>query len=195
MSYRDVPADPLIHAVAEELKKIAPEVKAPSWAQFVKTGVSRQRPPMQKDWWHIRAASMLRRIAITGPVGTSKLKNHYGSAQNRGHQPETFKAASGNIIRKILQQLEKAQLIKQGAKGVHKGRMITPKAHSLLDKASDGIMKHMNIVIPKMPTQEQIAAAAESRKAVPAKKPAVKKAPAAPAAAAPAHAHPAPEAQ
>jgi len=164
MSYRDVPADKLIEAVATELKKSAPEVKAPSWAQFVKTGVNRERPPTRKDWWQVRAAAMLRRIAIIGPVGTSKLKNHFGGAQNRGHQPETFKAASGNIIRKILQQLEKAQLIKQGAKGVHKGRMITPKAHSLLDKLSDGIMKQHGIVIPKMPTDAEIAAAAEARK-------------------------------
>ena len=191
MSYHDVPADDLIKAVSEELKKHVPEVKQPSWAPFVKTGVSRERPPTQKDWWHIRAASMLRRIAIIGPVGTSKLSNHYGSAQNRGHQPETFKPASGNIIRKILQQLEKAGLVKQGAKGVHKGRMITPKAHSLLDKASDVIMKQKNIVIPRMPTAEQIAAATESRKAA-AKKPVkAKAAPAAAPAHAPTHAAPA----
>lgn len=171
MSYRDVPADLLIQAVAHELKKSAPEVKAPSWAQFVKTGVSRQRPPTQKDWWHIRTAAMLRRIAIMGPIGTSKLAKHFGSAQNRGHQPETFKEASGNIIRKILQQLEKAQLVKQGAKGVHKGRMITPKTHSMLDKLSDVIMKEKGIVIPRNPTEAEIATAAESRKV---KKPAPK---------------------
>jgi len=196
MSYHDVSAEDLIKVVAEELKKHVPEVKQPSWAPFVKTGVSRERPPTQKDWWHIRAASMLRRIAIIGPVGTSKLRNHYGGAQNRGHQPETFKPGSGNIVRKILQQLEKAGLIKQGAKGVHKGRMITPKAHSMLDKASDHVMKQKNIVIPRMPTAEQIAAATEARKAAGAKKPAKKAtqttAPAvAPATHAPAH--PAPE--
>jgi small subunit ribosomal protein S19e len=175
MSYHDVPADPLIHAVASELKKSAPEIKQPSWGPFVKTGVDRQRPPTQKDWWHVRAAAMLRRIAIIGPVGTSKLRKHYGGAQNRGHQPETFKPGSGNVTRKILQQLEKAGLVKQGAKGVHKGRMITPKAHSMLDKASDALMKHHNIIIPRMPTAEQIQAATDARKAANAVKPAAKK--------------------
>ncbi|MEK6849882.1 MAG: 30S ribosomal protein S19e [Nanoarchaeota archaeon] len=153
MGYHDVPADRLIMGVAAELKKSVPEVKQPSWAQFVKTGVSRERPPTQLDWWHIRAASMLRRIGRFGPIGTSKLANHYGSAKNMGHRPEMFKKASTNIIRKLLQQMEKGGLIKQGAKGVHKGRMVTPKGHSMLDKVANEIQKHMNIVIPKTPEQ------------------------------------------
>lgn len=168
MGYHDVPADKLILAVAHELKKSAPEVKQPSWAQFVKTGVSRERPPTQNDWWQIRAASMLRRIGVLGPIGTSKLAKHYGGAKNMGHRPEMFKPASTNIIRKLLQQLEKAGLIKQGAKGVHKGRLITPKGHSFLDKAANEIQTQLNIVIPKnppAPTQEELAAQKEAKKA------------------------------
>lgn len=154
MGYHDVPADKLIHSVAAELKKAAPEIKQPSWGQFVKTGVSRERPPTQENWWQIRAASMLRRIGMLGPIGTSKLAKHYGGAKNMGHRPEMFKPASTNIIRKLLQQMEKAGLIKQGAKGVHKGRMITPKGHSFLDKAANEIQKQLNIVIPRTPVAE-----------------------------------------
>ena len=139
MSLYDVPGDKIIPIVVEEIKKSAPQVKAPSWAVFVKTGVSRERPPTQTDWWHIRAASMLRRVSILGPVGTSKLAVKYGGRKNRGHKPSHFYIGSTNITRKILQQLEKAGLIKHGAKGVHKGRMITPKGQSMLDKASDVI--------------------------------------------------------
>lgn len=167
MGYYDVPADKLIAAVVAELKKSAPEVKPPSWAQFVKTGMSKERAPTQKDWWHIRAASMLRKIGMLGPIGTSKLAVQYGSRKNMGMAPERFRQGSTNIIRKILQQLEKAGLIKHGAKGVHKGRMITPKGHSLLDKSSDGIMKELKIVIPKTPpppTAEELAAQREEKK-------------------------------
>lgn len=182
MGYYDVPAQELILLVAEELKKHS-TIKAPSWASFVKTGVNRERPPVQKDWWHVRAAAMLRRIGMIGPVGTAKLANHYGGAKNMGHRPERFKSASTNIIRKLLQQLEKANLIKHGAKGVHKGRMITPSGHSLLDKAANELAKKLNITIPKTPppaTAEEIAAQKEAKKAATAKKP--KKAPVAEAA-------------
>ncbi len=172
MGYYDVPAQQLILLVAEELKKNA-TIKAPSWASFVKTGVNRERPPVQKDWWHIRAASMLRRIGMVGPIGTAKLANHYGGAKNLGHRPEMFKPASTNITRKLLQQLEKASLIKHGAKGFHKGRMITPSGHSMLDKAANELAKKLNIIIPKMPpapTAEEVAAQKEAKKAT-AKKP------------------------
>jgi small subunit ribosomal protein S19e len=50
------------------------------------------------------------------------LKRKYGGKKNRGHKPEKRFDGSGNIIRKILQQLEKAGLIEQKAIRVHKGR-------------------------------------------------------------------------
>lgn len=58
-----------------------------------------------------------------------------------GHKPERVYKASGKITRTILQQLEKAELIKFTEKGIHKGRIITPKGKSLLDKASKEIAK------------------------------------------------------
>ncbi|RJQ16937.1 30S ribosomal protein S19e [Candidatus Woesearchaeota archaeon] len=120
----------LIQKAAIELKKT---IKKPEWASFVKTGTSRERPPVDEDWWYMRAASILRRIYIKGPIGVSKLKTLYGGKKNRGYKPEKFFTGSGKIIRVILQQLEKAELIKQGSKGVHKGRMVTPKGKKFLD--------------------------------------------------------------
>jgi len=152
MSVHDVDATQLIHGVAEELKKDA-TIKAPAWAPFVKTGMSRERPPMQNDWWHVRAASILRKIFMLGPIGTSKLKNHYGGRKNEGMAPEHFHPGSGNHIRKILQQLEKAGLAKQTAKGVHKGRIVTPKGHKLLEGIASVIMKEQGIVIASKPKE------------------------------------------
>jgi len=123
----------LINKAAEELKKIE-VIKAPVWAKYVKTGRSKERPPEETDWWYKRTASVLRKVYVLGPIGTSKLRVKYGSRKNRGYQPEKFFKASGNILRKVLQQLEKAGFIKQVEKGVHKGRIITPKGKSFLDK-------------------------------------------------------------
>lgn len=126
----------LIEKTAEELKKIE-SIKPTPWAAFVRTGVSRERPPIKGDWWYVRAASILRKIYRFGPIGVSKLRTKYGGKKNRGVRPEKFYKASGNIIRKIMQQLTKAELIKDAQKGGHKGKIITPKGISLLNKAAD----------------------------------------------------------
>ncbi len=129
-----------IRVLASRLREFE-QIIPPSWAPFVKTGVHKQRPPTQDDWWYIRSASILRKIAILGPVGTQKLRKCYGGRKNRGHKPDAFRVGSGNIIRTILQQLEKAGLIKQDTVHGHKGRVITPKGHSLLDKSAYEVIK------------------------------------------------------
>ena len=131
----DINADKLIKELAAKLKGMD-EFKVPEWAYFVKTSMARQRPPVEREWWFTRAASILRKIYLKGPIGTNKLRVKYGSKKNRGYKPEKFYPASGKIIRTILQQLEKVELIKHGQKGVHKGRIVTPKGKSFLDKLS-----------------------------------------------------------
>ena len=132
----------LIEKTAQELKKV---IKAPEWANYVKTGVAKERPPEDPEWWYKRAASMLRKIYMKGPIGVSKLRVVYGSAKNRGVKPEEFRKASGKIIRTILQQLEEQKLIEQTVKGVHKGRVLTKTGKSLLDN----ICKNGNKVVSK----------------------------------------------
>ena len=123
----------LVAKTAAELKQ-QQLVQPPAWSKFVKTGHHKERHPESPDWWYFRSASVLRLIAKQGPIGTEKLRTKYGGKKNRGHQPEAFFKASGSIIRKILQQLEKSQLIKHTQKGAHKGRILTPKGTSFLDK-------------------------------------------------------------
>ena len=130
----------LIELVAKELQG-TPEIKPPAWSVFVKTGAYKERPPARKDWWHVRAAAVLRTVARLGPVGTSKLRTRFGGKHSRGYKSERFAPGSGSIIRKILQQLEKAGLIKQAAKGVHKGRIITKKASSMIEAAAQKVEK------------------------------------------------------
>ena len=136
----DVNQTKLIEKTAIELEKNE-KIHPLPWATFVRTGVNRERPPVNEKWWYIRAAAILRKILIHGPLGTEKLRTNYGGKKNRGHKPEKFFKSSGNLIRKMLQQLESAKLIKKNDKGVHKGRVITKEGKELLDKVANEIAK------------------------------------------------------
>src|SRR3989338_6581735 len=127
-------ADPseLIEKASEELKKIE-SIKPPVWAAFVKTGVHKERHPVKNDWWYMRAASILRKIYRLGPIGVSKLRVGYGGKKNRGYKTEHFYKGSGNILRKIMQQLEKEGFVKKEEKNVHKGRVLTAEGKKFLD--------------------------------------------------------------
>jgi small subunit ribosomal protein S19e len=172
-SIYDVPQNELIERAAEELKKVK-EVQPPAWASFAKTGSSKEMPPSRKDWWHVRAAAVLRKLYKQGPIGVSKLRTYFGGKKNRGMKPEKFYRGSGNIIRKVLQQLEKAGLAAQVEKGVHKGRSITPKGKSLLDKTATQIQKSLpkkEVKKAPAPKPEAKPAAAEPKKEEPKAEP------------------------
>lgn len=158
-SIYDVPSNELIERTSTELKKIK-EIEPPVWSRFVKTGRFKERPPVREDWWYIRAASILRRIYKLGPIGVSKLRTKYGGKKDRGHKTEHVYKGSGNIPRKILQQLERAQLIMYVEKGTHKGRIVTSKGKSLLDRVSAQIYAEM---MEKIPTREKPREKAEKK--------------------------------
>lgn len=135
-----VPADLLIKRVAEKLKEYE-EIKPPAWAYYAKTGVHKEKPPEDPDWWYIRAASMLRKMYKSGePIGIETFRTIYGGRQNRGVAPERFRKGSGSVVRKILQQLEAAGLV---VKVPGKGRTLSPQGRSLLDKTAKEIMEEL----------------------------------------------------
>ncbi len=161
----DIDPQELILKTAEELKKL-PEIKPPAWASFVKTGMHKERPPMKNDWWYIRTASVLRTVYRLGPVGVSKLRTKYGGKKNRGVKKEHFYKGSGNILRKSLQQLEKAGFVKFEEKGVHKGRVITPKGRSFLDKIAiqlQGLKPKQEVIKPE---EKEIVEAKQEQKSI-----------------------------
>jgi small subunit ribosomal protein S19e len=120
--------------LARELKE-RKLVMPPAWAPFVKTGQQHERVPQLADWWYHRAASVLRTVDRKGPIGTAKLAVLYGGRKNRGMAPDQFREASTNILRKCLQQLEKAKLLKQVDFDGHKGRVLTKEGTLLLKGA------------------------------------------------------------
>ncbi len=141
----DVPPDMLIQRVAEKLKEME-EIKPPEWAIYVKTGVHKERSPEQDDWWYIRAAAILRKVYINQPVGIERLRTAYGGRKNRGVKPEKFRKGSGSIIRKALQQLEAAGLVKKTSEG----RVVTPEGRALLDRIAGEIKKELVEQIPAL---------------------------------------------
>ncbi|MEB3779079.1 MAG: 30S ribosomal protein S19e [Desulfurococcales archaeon] len=143
----EVPADLLIKKLAEKLKEYS-QITPPQWAYFVKTGVHKEMPPTDPDWWYVRAASMMRKMYKSGePIGIEKFRTIYGGRQNRGSAPEHFRKSSGSIARKILQQLEAAGLV---VKIPGKGRTLTPAGRSLLDRTAKEVAQEYVKVNPAL---------------------------------------------
>jgi len=141
VSVKEVPADAFINELAKYLKENVRQVRPPEWAFLVKTGSNKERVPEDPDWWFIRAASIMRKIYIAGkPVGIQRLRTAYGSLKDRGSAPSHFRRAGGSHIRKILQQLEKAGLIIKEGK---KGRALSPKGLSLMDKIANKVYANL----------------------------------------------------
>ena len=138
VSTRDVPSTKLIGVLAAQVKAL-PVVKEPEWSHFVKTGSHAERPPVNPDWWYTRAASLLRKLYIHAPVGLSDLERAYGGSKALAYSPKHHRDGAGSPIRKILQQLEQAELVAK----TPKGRVLTPKGRAMLDKASKEIFASM----------------------------------------------------
>lgn len=147
VSVRDVPPDRFIEALAKYLKENVTELKPPDWAMYVKTGCHAERVPENPDWWYVRAASILRKLYLHGPVGVERLRTAYGGRADLGMKRKHFKKGGGSNIRKILQQLEKAGLV---TKLGNKGRVLTPKGRSLLDRIATRVFRALVHEMPEL---------------------------------------------
>jgi small subunit ribosomal protein S19e len=138
----DVPAEDLIEAVAEELED---ELDEPEWVTYAKTGTGRELPPEQENFWARRAASLLRKVAVDGPVGVERLRSAYGDSANGTTRyrvrPPNKREGSGNVIRTALQQLEEAGYV-QTNKG--RGRTVTGEGRSLLDDTAEELIEELD---------------------------------------------------
>jgi small subunit ribosomal protein S19e len=141
-TFYDVPADALYDALADRL---AEEIDAPPWATYAKTGVSRELPPEQEDFWERRAASVLRKVAVSGPIGVQRLRSEYGGARGGSTRyrvaPPRSSRGSGKIVRTILQQLEEAGYVDR-AEG--EGRRVSADGRALLDEVAGEVLEDLN---------------------------------------------------
>ena len=128
----DVDASELVKMAAEKLKS---KVKKPDYVNYVKSGAAKERMPEDPDFWYIRTASILRQVYVNGPVGVSRLRTRYGSRKDHVIHKHHHMPASGSIISDAFKELEGLDYVKKTGKG----RVITPKGKSFLDKLSNEI--------------------------------------------------------
>ncbi|MFA5406832.1 MAG: 30S ribosomal protein S19e [Candidatus Nanoarchaeia archaeon] len=133
----DVNQGELVNAISKILMADK-ELTAPEWTVFVKTGADKERPPESKDWWYVRMAAILRNLYVNNVVGVQRLRTKFGSRRKRGYRPKKHMRTGGKIIRTALQLLEKQGLVVTVPK---KGRMITNKGKSLLDKTAAQLVR------------------------------------------------------
>ena len=130
----DVPAGSLIDGLKDYLKKSG-IINVPPFINYSKTGSQAERPPFDSDWYFYRAASILRKIYIYGPLSVKDLSKNYGGRKQRGFYLAHSQPAGMKHIRKILLDLEAAGLIKK----TKAGRELTGKGISTVDKISSDI--------------------------------------------------------
>ena len=141
----DVPADVLIDRLSSALKN--EDIPAPSWIPFVKTGAHADKPPQDRDWWHTRCASILRKIYLNGPIGINALRNDYGGGKPSGYGAAHHKDAGGAIIRNAIQSLEKLGYVD---KVERKGRIVSKQGMQKLDRLATEILNELIVENPQL---------------------------------------------
>ena len=143
----DVPASKFIDRLAKYLRENVDEVQPLPWSTFAKTGTHVEKQPQNPNWWYTRAASILRKVYIHGPIGLENLRSDYGGRKNRGSKPNRVTKAGGSDIRKILQQLETAGLVQTTRP---KGRVVTPKGRKLMQEVAGDLSKELVKTVPEL---------------------------------------------
>jgi len=135
----DVPTSALLPRLASELKS-RNAVSPPPWAAFAKTGVHKQRAPVDPEWWYLRSASVLRKVYLKRTIGVARLSAEYGGKRDRGSAPYHARQGSRAVVREIVQQLEKAGLVHAYKT---QGRRVTASGQKLLDGVSRDLLKEI----------------------------------------------------
>ncbi len=127
----DVNPNKLIHAVAQELEKNK-SITPPEFTKYVKSGSHVELAPVQKNFWYIRCASILRQAYVRNKVTLGGLRTHYGGAQKNVVHTAHHRDAGGAIIRNAFKQLETSgYLLKE-----KDGRVLSPQGRKFLDGIS-----------------------------------------------------------
>ena len=140
----DVPSKVLIKKLAEFYKEKG-LIKLPKYTVFAKTSRARELSPIDPDWFFTKAASLTRRIYITKShtLGIGALKVITGKRQRRGASTNTFRTASGKVIRDIVTQLRKNGYVENyvNSNGPILGLCLTRLGRGEVDKIATRAMK------------------------------------------------------
>ena len=100
MTVLDVDYNVFINALANKLKADG-KLAQPDWTQFVKTGVTRQYSPNEQNWYYLKAAAILRRVYIQGPLGIKDFRKIFASEKQSCVGKSHHVLASGKLCRVI----------------------------------------------------------------------------------------------
>lgn len=137
VTVRDVDAQKFVKAYAAHLKR-AGKLDVPSWVDLVKTGAFKELAPYDPDWFYVRAASIARHLYMRPGAGVGSMKLIYGGRKNNGTRPSHAALASGSVVRKAMQALEKLKLVEVQPDG---GRRITKDGQRDLDHVAALVAK------------------------------------------------------
>ena len=125
-TFYDIPSELLIPALAERMAA-TDGIDTPDWAGFVKTAVSRERPPSQENWWFLRSAALLRKVAREGPIGVTHLSQAYGGSKDNGAMPNT----PAGLVEKVPTKTVETE---EGEVQLYAGRRITSTGQKMLNE-------------------------------------------------------------
>ena len=91
----------------------------------------RELPPLDPDWYFVRAASVARKIYLNGGIGVGALAHWYGKAKSVSTKPQHHHKASRGVLRHILIQLEAIGVVEK-VEG-KAGRVVTREGQKDLD--------------------------------------------------------------
>jgi len=138
----DVPADALIEEVAARLED---RIDEPDWVEFTKSGSGKELPPEQDDFWYVRSASLLRKVAQNEPIGIERLATEYGSKSSGSNRyvvrPGRHSAGSRKLIRASLQALEAEGLVMTAA---GEGRRISDDGEAFLSEVAADVLDDLD---------------------------------------------------
>eukprot|EP01128_Nolandella_sp_AFSM9_P007470 TRINITY_DN4100_c0_g1_i1.p2 TRINITY_DN4100_c0_g1~~TRINITY_DN4100_c0_g1_i1.p2 ORF type:complete len:141 (-),score=40.19 TRINITY_DN4100_c0_g1_i1:97-519(-) len=134
---KDVDSAKFIAAYAAHLKR-SNWLKLPAWVDLVKTATFKEMPPMNEDWYYVRAAALARKIYLRGGVGIGYYRHVFGGPTRRGVRGNHHTKASGAIIRHVIKQLESIGVVEKDPKG---GRRITTEGQRDIDRIAGRVNK------------------------------------------------------
>merc|ERR1712216_152388 len=112
MGVKEVDGSTFITAYAAHLKKIG-KIEVPHFSDYAKTATFKELAPHDPNWWYVRIAAIARQVYLRQGLGVGRLREIYGGSRTNGSRPNHHARASGNVIRKCLQQLETLGLLEK----------------------------------------------------------------------------------
>ncbi|MCL4322967.1 MAG: 30S ribosomal protein S19e [Candidatus Thermoplasmatota archaeon] len=127
------------YKLSEEFSKNK-KIEVPEWAEFLKSGLHREKSWIQEDWYYRRLASTLRKVYVRGNIGIQRLSEEYGGKKDGGSKPYHPVSGSRSIVRHVLNELQSLGLVVKK----ESGRSISPKGEAMLQKASRNVMEALS---------------------------------------------------